>query len=183
MMNTDVGMIRKWLRELDDAFERARTFGPCVFRLNKGECHNLVQQILANIPSEIDRAEHILRHSNRLVGSAQSQAQMTIEQAQREARLIIENAQREAERILEHARAEQQRMLSQTEVYQLAESQAREMVESAREKAHQIRQGADEYAYEVLTQLETVLAKVMGTVQNGKVLLEDYLKQRVGTRR
>lgn len=183
MIHMDVGTIRKWLRELDQSFEKARSIGPFVLGLNKGECHNLVQQILANIPSEIERAEHILRHSDRLVGTAQNQAQMTLEQAQEEARRMIEEARREAEQILERARAEQQRMLSQTEVYQLAESQAREMIDTAREKAHQIRQGADEYAYEVLTQVENVLAKVMGTVQNGKVILEDYLKQRVGTRR
>jgi vacuolar-type H+-ATPase subunit H len=74
-------------------------------------------------------------------------------------------------------------MLAQTEVYQLAEAQAREMIEVARQKAQQIRQGADEYAYEVLTELENALAKVMSTVQNGKVYLENHLTQRVGARR
>ncbi len=183
MMNTDVMNIRKWLSELDSALERARSFGPIVIGLNKGECLNRVHQIRAHLPSEIDRAERVLRESDRLVGGAHQQAQMTLEQAQEQARQIIEQARREAEQILEHARAEQQRMIAQTEVYQLAEAQAREILESAREKAQQIRQGADEYAYEVLTQLEGALAKVMSTVQNGKVFLEDYLKQRVGTRR
>ncbi len=183
MMYTDVMTIRKWLRELDQAFEKARSVGPFVIGLDKNECHNRVQQILANLPSDLDKAERVLRETDRLVGSAQTEAQMTIAQAQEEARRIIEQARREAEQILERAHAEQQRMLSQTEVYQLAQTQAQEILNAAREKAQQIRQGADEYAYEVLTQLETALAKVMNTVQNGKVLLEDYLKQRVGTRR
>jgi F0F1-type ATP synthase membrane subunit b/b' len=183
MMHTDVSTIRKWLRELDQAFERARSVGPVVVGLDKGECHNRVQQILANLPSDFDKAERVLRESDRLIGGAQTEAQMTIAQAQEEARRIIDQARREAEQVLERAHAEQQRMLSQTEVYQLAQTQAQEILESAREKAQQIRQGADEYAYEVLTQLEGALAKVMNTVQNGKVLLEDYLKQRVGTRR
>ncbi|MCX7992778.1 MAG: hypothetical protein N2651_03815 [Fimbriimonadales bacterium] len=183
MIHTDGMMIRKWLRELDQAFENARSIGPFVLGLDKGECHNRVQQILANLPSDFDKAERVLRETDRLIGGAQTEAQMTLAQAQEEARRILEQAQREAEQILDRAQQEQQRMLSQTEVYQLAQTQAHEILESAREKAHQIRQGADEYAYEVLTQLEGALAKVMNTVQNGKVLLEDYLKQRVGTRR
>ncbi|CUU03213.1 hypothetical protein GBSOP10_102534 [Armatimonadetes bacterium GBS] len=182
-MNTDVITIRKWLNELDTALEKARSFGPIVVGLNKGECLNLVQQIRAHLPSDIDKAERVLRETNRLVGGAQHQAQLTLEQAQEQARQIIEQARRKAEQILEHARAEQKRMLSQEEVYRIATAQAQEMIESARQQAHEIRQGADEYAYEVLTQLEGVLAKVMNTVQNGKVYLEDYLKQRVGTRR
>lgn len=183
MMNTDVITIRKWLRELDQALENARSFGPFVIGLNKGECLNRVQQILANLPADIDKAERVLRETNRLVGGAQHQAQLTVEQAEEQARQIIEQARHKAEQILEHARHEQQRMLSQEEVYRIASAQAQEMIDSARQQAQQIRQGADEYAYEVLTQLEGVLAKVMNTVQNGKVYLEDYLKQRVGTRR
>jgi len=183
MINTDVITIRRWLRQLDEMLEKSRSFGPIVFGLNKGECLNLVQQILANLPSDLDKAERVLRESDRLMGGAQMEARMTLEQAQQEARSILEQARQEAETILERARAEQERMLSQTEVYQLAEAQAREMIEVARQKAQQIRQGADEYAYEVLTQLEGALAKVMSTVQNGKVFLEDHLKQRVGARR
>ncbi len=183
MINTDVITIRRWLRELDQMLENSRSFGPIVFGLNKGECLNLVQQILANLPSDLDKAERVLRESDRLVGGAQAEARMTLEQAREEAQRIIEQARQQAEAILERARAEQERMLAQTEVYQLAEAQAREIVETARQKAQQIRQGADEYAYEVLTQLEGALAKVMSTVQNGKALLEDHLKQRVGARR
>lgn len=183
MKHTDVLTIRKWLRELDQAFEHARCVGPFIVGLNKGECHNRVQQILANLPSDFDKAERVLRESDRLIGGAQTEAQLTLAQAHEEAQRIVQQARAEAEQILQRAHQEQQRMLSQTEVYQLAQTQAHEILESAREKAHQIRQGADEYAYEVLTQLEGALAKVMNTVQNGKVLLEDYLQQRVGTRR
>ncbi|GBC92155.1 hypothetical protein HRbin15_00619 [bacterium HR15] len=183
MINTDVLTIRRWLRQLDDLLEKSRSFGPIVFGLNKSECLNLVQQILANLPSDLDKAERVLRESERLVGGAQMEARMTLEQAQQEAQRILDQARREAEAILERARAEQERMLAQTEVYQLAEAQAREIVEVARKKAQQIERGADEYAYEILTQLEGTLAKFMSTIQNGKVYLEDHLNQRVGARR
>jgi len=183
MMNTDVLTIRRWLRELDQMLEKSRSLGPIVFGLNKGECLNLVQQILAHLPADLDKAERVLRETDRLMGGAQMEARMTLEQAREEAQRILNQARQEAEAILERARAEQERMLAQTEVYQLAEAQAREMIEVARQKAQQIRQGADEYAYEVLTELENALAKVMSTVQNGKVYLENHLNQRVGARR
>jgi len=183
MINTDVITIRRWLRQLDDMLEKSRSFGPFVFGLNKSECLNLVQQILANLPSDLDKAERVLRESDRLMGGAQMEARMTLEQAREEARRILEQARQEAEAILESARTEQARMLAQSEVCQLAEAQAREILKVAQQQAQQIRQGADEYAYEVLTQLEDAIAKVMSTIQNGKVHLEDHLKQRVGARR
>jgi len=86
----DVITIRKWLRELDQALENARSFGPIVIGLNKGECLNRVQQILANLPADIDKAERVLRETHRLVGGAQHQAQLTLEQAEEQARQIIE---------------------------------------------------------------------------------------------
>lgn len=183
MVNTDFRLIRKWLRELDDHLESSKVVGPVVWGLNRQSCIELVQQLIVNLPSDLDQADRVLQNSDRLIGGAQNEASSTLQQAQAEARRIVEQAREHAERMLEEARVQQSRMIEQTEVYRIAEAQAREMRDAAVENARQIRQGADEYAYEVLTQLENALAKVMGTVQNGKVYIEDYLKHRVGTRR
>lgn len=182
-INTDVRLIRKWLRELDERLESSKSIGPLIWGLDKGECIMLIQQVLANLPSDLEQADRVLRDSERLLGGAQTEAQTTLEDAREEARRVIQEARQQAERILEEARLRQARMVEQTEVYRLAESQAREVVEKAKEHARQIRQGADQYAYDVLTQLENALAKIMGTVQNGKVYLEDHLEPPVGTKR
>lgn len=183
MINTDFRAVRKWLRELEEYIESSRTVGPFLWGLNKEECRIRVQQLIANLPSDLENADRVLVNSDRLIGGAQSEASVTLQEAQEEARRIHDAAREQAAKLLDEARSQQARMMEQTEVYRLAESQAREIVESAKESARQIRQGADDYAYEVLTQLENALAKVMGTVQNGKVHLENYLNHRVGTRR
>lgn len=114
---------------------------------------------------------------------AQTQAQAMKEAAEAEARRIQEETEAEAQRMIEEARQTGFSMLdsaqmqatqavAECEITRKAEKHAHEILMRAEEEANAIRVGADDYARDVLTNLETVMAKAMGQIQQGRTLLD-----------
>lgn len=160
------------LRLLDNlnelAVEQPKSFGPLVWGLNRDEIAMQISKIKASLPSELKQAVQTVRESERIVDSAREDATMAVDAAKKEAERMVAEARKEAEKIVEHARVQQERMVHESEILKLAKAQSEEIRNSADREAVQMRRGAETYAYDVLTQLESVVTKVMNAVERGK---------------
>lgn len=162
------------LRILDDLHElaveqpRSVIFPQLTWGLHRDEVSMQISKVRASLPTELKQAAQTMRETERIVEGAREDAFHTIESAKREGERVIAEAKSEADRIVEQAKIQQERMLSDSEVLKLAKAQSEEMRNAADKDAVQTRRGAEKYAIDVLSQLETVVGKVMTTIERGK---------------
>lgn len=160
------------LRLLDELKEmtvdRPKTFVGITIGLDKDETNMLIAKIRASLPQEVKQAVQTVRESDRIVESAKEDASMTLDTARREAERMLSESRAEAEKIVEHAKAQQDRMVHESEILKLAKAQSEEVRSVADRDSVQIRRGAENYALDVLSQLETVVGRVMTAIERGK---------------
>lgn len=164
MTKIEILQLLKKLEELVENTKYVALF-KLTFGLNHDEFFVLVNRIRASLPEDVKRASNVTRERDRIIESARD-----------EANSILEESRAEAARILEEARHEALRLVEQSEIVLMAKEQAHQIVANAQEDARQIRRGADEYARDVLSNLEGVLLKAIGTIQRGKETLEESLE-------
>lgn len=165
--------ILRMLEELNElAVERPRTVMGLTVGLDKDEIGMHIAKIRATLPQELKQAVAKVKESERIVDTAKEDAGAVINSARKEAERLIHEAQKEAERILEQARLHQDRLVAESEILKLAKSQGEEIRNSAERESVIMRRGAEKYAYDVLVQLESVVGKVVTTIDKGKQDLE-----------
>lgn len=160
--------ITKALEELRENIESPKQFLGITFGLNKEECAVLIRRIHALLPEQVKQASAITRESERIVGTAREDATVTLERARAEAEKVLETSRKEAQRIIEQAAVERDRAVSESEIMKMAKQQAEHVKRESEEEAARLRRGADDYALEVLMRLESVVGKVMATIERGK---------------
>lgn len=169
--------ILRVLEQLQEMVEKPRTFGPLTFGFNKEELTMQIAKVRATVPQEMKQAVHTVRESERLIGSAREDANMTLENARKEAKRIVEEAARESERILEQTRIQQERLLAENEILKLAKSQSEELRHQADRDAKAMQREADRYAMDVLVRLERVVSNAMAVIDKGKKELDTGAQQ------
>jgi cell division septum initiation protein DivIVA len=160
--------ILRILDDLQEMIDRPRTILGMTFGLDKDEVTMQIAKVRASLPQELKQAAVTVRESDRIVETAREDATMTLEASRKEAERILQEARTESERILEQAKLQQERLVAESEVLKLSKSQAEEVRNSAERESVQMRRGAEKYAFDVLVQLETVVGKVMTTIDRGK---------------
>jgi cell division septum initiation protein DivIVA len=161
--------ILRMLEQLQEmAVERPRSFMGLTWGLNKDDISMQISKVRASLPNELKAAVQISRESERIVDTARVDATVTLDNAGKEAERTLAEARREAELIVEQARLQQERMVSESELLKLAKAQSEEIRNSAERDSREIRRGAENYAYQMLAQLETVIGKVAGVIDQGK---------------
>jgi cell division septum initiation protein DivIVA len=160
------------LEQLNELIEKPKSIGPVTWGLNKEEITMQIAKVRASLPNELKSAAATVRESERIVDSAKEDATITIENARKERDRCLSEARQEAERIVEQARIQQERMIAESEILKLAKAQSEEIRSSADRDAVQVRRGAEKYAMDVLAQLESVVGKVMNTIERGRNEME-----------
>jgi cell division septum initiation protein DivIVA len=115
-------------------------------RVDKEEIYDILDQLRATIPEDIEQARWIVR----------------------ERQEMLAEAEREGERIVEEARKRQTQLVSQHELTRQAELAAEDIIEDARAREREIRLGAEDYADEILSTLELNLSKFIAAIQRGR---------------
>jgi vacuolar-type H+-ATPase subunit H len=133
---------------------------------------SLVLKIRANLPEDMKRARKLTREKDKIVAEARDSAEAAKQRAREDAERIVAEGRAEAERIIREAREEAARLVEESEICRVAEAQARETVHRGKLRAREIRRGANDYARDVLTNLEGVLGKAIGTIQRGREMLD-----------
>lgn len=165
------------LRILDDLNDIAvkqpkQILGSLYWRVDPDEIGMQIAKVRATLPQEVKQAAQTIRETDRIVGSAKEDAQVTLENARKEAETLLSEAKLESERILEQARLEQKKMVNESEILKLSKAQSEEIRNAAERDAINTRRSAEAYAVEVLGRLEGVVGKAMTVIDRGKQELQ-----------
>lgn len=148
--------------------EEPRTFLGLSVGYNPNEMVMQIEKIRASLPKEVKDASTLARETERIVEEAHDEANRAREQSKRDAAQLMDEAKAEAERILEQARLQQAQMIAESEVLKLAKAQSQEIRNAAERDSQQMKRGADRYAHDVLSNLESVVGRVLTTIERGK---------------
>ncbi|MEX2244842.1 MAG: hypothetical protein WD716_13475 [Fimbriimonadaceae bacterium] len=164
--------VLRLLDNLNSLVEKPRSFLGVTLGFNRQEFQIQIDRIKGSLPRDVKDASNLLRETERVMETAEDEANRVIDQGRREAAQAIEEATQESARILEQARLTQAQMLGESEVLKLAKAQAEELRRTAENDAAQLRREADQFAYQTLDNLEAVVSKVMSTVERGRAELD-----------
>jgi len=160
------------LEELAEMLNRVKSFGPIAFGYHADELQMKVRQVRACMPKELKDAASLTRERQRMLQEAKTEADGLMEFAKREAQRLVDEAQSDAERISQQAKLQQEQLLSESEILRLAKSQSEEIRNSADRESAQMRRGAEQYAHDVLTNLESVVGRVLATIERGRAEID-----------
>jgi hypothetical protein len=119
-------------------------------RVDKAKLSDLLDQMRATIPEEINQARWIIKERQEMLAAAE----------------------REAERILGEAHERQTQLVVQHDLTRQAELATEDITDNARAEEREIRLGAETYADEILATLEINLSKFIAAVQRGRERLQ-----------
>lgn len=107
---------------------------------------DLIEELETTLPEALAHAQEVLAQQGRLIAEARQEAEDIINNAKLQARSLVNESE-----VLKHALAEAER---------LRQDAAAEVLRT--------QSGADRYAEEVLSELESKVARALATVQNGR---------------
>jgi len=111
-------------------------------------------------------------NANALHTQAEQQAARIHQETEAEAERIIDEARRTGFSMLDAAQIQVEKAVAQSEITQKAQNRAREILDAAEQQAGAVRSGADDYARDVLANLELVLGKALGQIEQGRSVLD-----------
>lgn len=112
--------------------------------LERDKALDMLDEIIARLPSELKQSRAIVESRNEIVGQARREAENVIRQAQEEAK----------------------KMVTQEAVYQEAKRQCQEMVLQTQVRLAELRKASNEYMDEALRRTEEAIAQSLGEVQD-----------------
>ena len=145
-MANDVNRLIDMLYEkIEDAKSPALKPTMCV--VDRDELLDLLDELRAQLPVEIKRAQELL--------------------AAREK--FVEEAKRDVERMMRQAELEAKNKVSDSEVLYAAREKSRQMVAQAEERSRKLYQVANEYAEDVLSRTEEAVQAALDEVRESRV--------------
>jgi vacuolar-type H+-ATPase subunit E/Vma4 len=182
------------LEDLEAMITGGRVPGTARTLLNLAKVTTVINEVKAELPTQINEAEGIVRQKEAIIKQAELEARRIRAYADEEATTIRQLAEEQSSTLLTSSQAEAHRMVENTEITRVAtenaaaiESEARtragKMIDDAENRvngilneantqADQRRKGADNYVREVLFALEERVADTLGQVRGGIDLLD-----------
>ena len=182
------------LEDLEAMIAGGRVPGTARTLVNLGKVTTVINEMKAELPTQINEAEGIVRQKEAIIKQAELEARRIRAYADEEATTIRQLAEEQSSTLLTSSQAEAHRMVENTEITRVAtenaaaiESEARtragKMIDDAENRvngilneantqADQRRKGADNYVREVLFALEERVADTLGQVRGGIDLLD-----------
>ncbi|NLG53254.1 MAG: hypothetical protein GX541_04690 [Clostridiales bacterium] len=121
-------------------------FGAEKCLLERDKVLDLIDEIRANLPKDLEQAGIIVENRNE----------------------IISQAKREAESIKRAAEEKARQMVAEDEIVVTSRQKSNEMVTAAENKAREIRRAANEYVDDTLKRLEEVMAQALSEMRNSR---------------
>ncbi len=126
---------------------RALPLGADKCILDRDKILDMLDEIIAQLPSELKQSRTIVESRNELIG-----------QARREAENIVRQAQQKA-----------QELVAQEAVYQEARRQCQEMYDKTQSQIAELRKVSNEYMDDALRRTEEAIAQSLGDVRETRV--------------
>jgi cell division septum initiation protein DivIVA len=114
--------------------------------VNRNELLGILDELRADLPTEIRRAQALLDERDKVIAAGQ----------------------REAQRIIGEGEAEHARLVSVAEVTVSAEHEAARIVGDARAEAQRLRDEVEDYVDTTLANFEQMLHRTLSTVERGR---------------
>ena len=146
MANNDVNRLIDLLYErVEDA--KSPTLKPTMCQLERDEILDLLDELRAQLPIEIKRAQELL--------------------AAREK--FVEEAKRDVDRMMRQAELEAKTKVSDSEVLYAAKEKARQIVAQAEDRSRKLYQVANEYAEDALARTEEAVQAALDEVKESRM--------------
>ena len=123
---------------------RALPLGADKCILERDKVLDMLDEIIAQLPSELKQSRTIVESRNELIGQARREAESIVRQAQQKANELVE----------------------QEAIYQEARRQCQEMVAKTQVKIAELRKASNEYMDDALRRTEEAIAQSLGEVQD-----------------
>jgi membrane protein involved in colicin uptake len=104
--------------------------------------------------------------------AAEQEALRIQQETEAESERMIDEARRTGFSMLDAAQVQAESAVAESEITRRAEARAREILEAAQAEASAVRHGADDYARDVLTNLQNVVGKALGQIEQGRTVLD-----------
>ena len=149
--------VEELLDQIDDMLDNAWSFplsgGKVVVDAEK--LRELLQDVRANMPSEVRQAKMIVADRTD----------------------IVTDAKREAESIVRTAEERARRMVAQEEIVKQAQQKASEIMMQAQQKSREMRKGASDFSEDLLRRTEEAIALRLAEVRQARQVLRNPPKQ------
>ena len=129
--------------------------------VDRDEMLDLLEELRAQLPVELKRAQELL--------------------AAREK--FVDDTKREAERMLRQAELEAKTKVSDSEVLYAAREKARQIIATAEERSRQLYQVANEYAEDVMGRTEEAVQAALDEVKQSRVRFRSASKEKMQEQR
>lgn len=143
--------VEELLAQIDDMVDKAwdvpLSGGKCMIEADK--LRDIVDDIRANLPSEIRQAQTVVADRAEIVAGAK-----------REAEVIVRKAEERA-----------QALIAQEEIFRQAQQRAEEILTRAQQKSREMCKGANDFAEEVLRRSEENLAVRVAEIRQARQML------------
>ena len=126
---------------------RALPLGADKCILDRDKVLDMLDEIIAQLPSELKQSRTIVESRNELIG-----------QARREAETIVRQAQQKA-----------QELVAQEAIYQEARRQCQDMYDKTQDRIAELRRVSNEYMDDALRRTEEAIAQSLGEVRETRV--------------
>jgi len=136
------GLLGVLYNMVQDGFSLGRA--KCV--LDRNRVMDLIEEINAQLPADIEQAHKIVEAKNQIIG----------------------DAKREAESIKRSAEERARQMVSQNEITIQARQKATEMVNAAEEKTRELKTATNKYVDDALSRAEEALGEALGEVKSSR---------------
>lgn len=145
-MTSDINRLIDMLYEkVEDA--KSPALKPSLSIVDRDEILDLLDDLRAQVPVEVKRAQELL--------------------AAREK--FVEDAKRDVERMMRQAELDAKAKISETEVMYAAKEKARQIIARAEDRARQLYQVANEYAEDVMSRAEESMQAALDEVKQSRV--------------
>lgn len=147
--------IEEILENMDYLLDNSKTF-PFTSKIliDAEQMRELINDVRLNIPQEIKRAKVIDFDRER----------------------ILKSAEQQAESIIRNAESKKDAMISEQEITKEAKKYAREILNRAQNQANDVRSALDQYVDKKLSDVEIELQNTLNTINNTKNKYKGYKK-------
>lgn len=155
--------IEQIIEEIEEYIDscKPQAFSSSKIIVNKEEMEELLNELRAKTPKEIERYQKIISNKEAILADAQTKADS-----------IIAKAQVKTDELVSEHQIMQQAYAQANEVVMSATKQAQDILDNATNDANNIRMGAVQYTDDILKNLE---AAISGAIQDAKARHDAYI--------